>query len=168
MSELTVTVVRLGLLALLWVFVFSVVGVLRGDLFGTRVSTRRPPAPPRAAPIPAAAADVAAPPKPKGRASRKVPREIVVTEGPLRGTTIALGQQSILIGRNPESTLVLSDDYASGRHARIFPQDGDWYIEDLESTNGTFVGQQRVTSDPMKLDLGSTVRVGTTVLELRR
>ena len=50
MSELTVTVVRLALLALLWIFVFSVVGVLRGDLFGTRVSTRRPPAPPRAAP----------------------------------------------------------------------------------------------------------------------
>jgi hypothetical protein len=169
MSELTVTVVRLGLLALLWVFVFSVVGVLRGDLFGTRVSTRRPPAPPRAAPVPAAAAPAAAAaPRPKGRAARKVPREIVVTEGPLRGTTIALGQQSILIGRNPESTLVLSDDYASGRHARIFPQDGGWYIEDLESTNGTFVGQQRVASDPVKLDLDSTIRIGTTVLELRR
>jgi hypothetical protein len=165
MSELTVTVVRLGLLALLWIFVFSVVGVLRGDLFGTRVSTRRPPAPPRAAPR---TAPPAAAPRPKGRASRKVPREVVVTEGPLRGTTITLGQQSILIGRNPESTLVLSDDYASGRHARIFPQDGDWYVEDLDSTNGTFVGQQRVTSDPVKLPVGSTMRIGTTVLELRR
>jgi pSer/pThr/pTyr-binding forkhead associated (FHA) protein len=164
MSELTVTVVRLALLALLWIFVFSVVGVLRGDLFGTRVSTRRPPAPPRAAPArPSATAT-----KPKGRAARKVPREVVVTEGPLRGTTIALGQQSILIGRSPESTLVLSDDYASGRHARIFPQDGDWYVEDLESTNGTFVGQQRVATGPVKLAVGSTMRIGTTVLELRR
>jgi pSer/pThr/pTyr-binding forkhead associated (FHA) protein len=164
MSELTVTVVRLALLALLWIFVFSVVGVLRGDLFGTRVSTRRPAAPPRAAPArpPATAA------KPKGRAGRKVPREVVVTEGPLRGTTIALGQQSILIGRSPESTLVLSDDYASGQHARIFPRDGDWYVEDLESTNGTFVGQQRVASGPVKLAVGSTMRIGTTVLELRR
>lgn len=167
MSELTVTVVRLGLLALLWIFVFSVVGVLRGDLFGTRVSTRRPPAPPRAVPV-AAAPAVAPAPKPKGRAARKVPREIVVTEGPLRGTTIALGQQSILIGRNPESTLVLSDDYASGRHARIFPENGDWYVEDLNSTNGTFVGQQRVAGDPVKLGVGSTMRIGTTVLELRR
>jgi hypothetical protein len=162
MSELTVTVVRLGLLALLWIFVFSVVGVLRGDLFGTRVSTRRPPAPP--APVPA----VAAAPRPKGRAARRVPREVVVTEGPLRGTTITLGQQSILIGRNPESTLVLSDDYASGRHARIFPQDGDWYLEDLNSTNGTFVGQTRVTGDPVKLAVGSVMRIGTTALELRR
>jgi hypothetical protein len=168
MSELTVTVVRLGLLALLWIFVFSVVGVLRGDLFGTRVSTRRPPAPPRAAPTPAVAPAAAAPPAAKGRAGRKVPRQIVVTEGPLRGPTIALGQQSILIGRNPESTVVLSDDYASGRHARVFPQDGDWFIEDLNSTNGTFVGQQRVTSDPVKLGVGATIRIGTTVLELRR
>jgi len=164
MSELTVTVVRLALLALLWIFVFSVVGVLRGDLFGTRVSTRRPPAPPRAAP-PRPSATAA---KPRGRAARKVPREVVVTEGPLRGTTIALGQHSILIGRSPESTLVLSDDYASGRHARIFPQDGDWYVEDLDSTNGTFVGQQRVASDPVKLAVGSSMRIGTTVLELRR
>jgi pSer/pThr/pTyr-binding forkhead associated (FHA) protein len=167
MSELTVTVVRLGLLALLWIFVFSVVGVLRGDLFGTRVSTRRPPAPPRTAPRAEPPAP-AATPKPRGRAARKIPREVVVTEGPLRGTTITLGQQSILIGRNPESTLVLSDDYASGRHARIFPQDGDWYVEDLNSTNGTFVGQQRVASDPVKLPVGATMRIGTTVLELRR
>jgi pSer/pThr/pTyr-binding forkhead associated (FHA) protein len=164
MSELTVTVVRLALLALLWIFVFSVVGVLRGDLFGTRVSTRRPPAPPRAAPPRPSATTTT----PKGRAARKVPREVVVTEGPLRGTRIALGQQSILIGRSPESTLVLSDDYASGRHARIFPQDGEWYVEDLESTNGTFVGQQRVASSPVKLVVGSTMRIGTTVLELRR
>jgi len=164
MSELTVTVVRLALLALLWIFVFSVVGVLRGDLFGTRVSTRRPPAPPRVA----APRRTASAPKPRGRAARKVPREVVVTEGPLRGTTIGLGQQAILIGRSPESTLVLSDDYASGRHARIFPRDGDWYVEDLESTNGTFVGQQRVASAPVKLAVGSTMRIGTTVLELRR
>ncbi|HET8614977.1 MAG TPA: FHA domain-containing protein [Actinomycetales bacterium] len=170
MSELTVTVVRLGLLALLWIFVFSVVGVLRGDLFGTRVSTRRPPAPPRSAVAarPVAAPPVDAAPRPKGRAARKVPREMVVTEGPLRGTTITLGHQSILIGRNPESTLVLSDDYASGRHARIFPKDGDWYVEDLSSTNGTFVGQQRVTTEPVKLGVGSSMRIGTTVLELRR
>jgi pSer/pThr/pTyr-binding forkhead associated (FHA) protein len=164
MSELTVTVVRLALLALLWIFVFSVVGVLRGDLFGTRVSTRRPPAPPRAAPPVAPSGE----PRPKGRAARKVPREVVVTVGPLRGTTITLGQHSILIGRSPESTLVLSDDYASGRHARIFPQDGAWYVEDLESTNGTFVGQQRVAGAPVKLTVGSALRIGTTVLELRR
>jgi hypothetical protein len=165
MSELTVTVVRLSLLALLWIFVFAVAGVLRGDLFGTRVSTRRPPAPRPARPasVPATPAPVA----PRGRAARRVPRTIVVTDGPLRGTTITLEQQPILIGRNPESTLVLTDDYASGRHARIFPQDGQWFVEDLGSTNGTFAGQQRVTG-PLLLTQGSTLKIGTTVLELRK
>jgi hypothetical protein len=163
MSELTVTVVRLGLLALLWVFVFSVVGVLRGDLFGTRVTARAAkPAKPAAAPRPAPT------PQPKPKAdNRRTPRQVVVTEGPLRGTTITLGQQSVLIGRSPESTLVLDDDFASARHARIFPQDGEWFVEDLGSTNGTFAGQQRL-SGPLRLATGSTLKIGTTVLELRR
>jgi len=162
MSELTVTVVRLGLLAVLWVFVFSVVGVLRGDLFGTRVTQRaNKPATP-ATPQPA----VRAPEPP--RRNRRTPSHVLVTEGPLRGTTINLAQQSVLIGRSPEATLVLDDDYASGRHARIYPEDGSWYVEDLGSTNGTFAGQKRITDGPMRLDVGTTLRIGTTVLELRR
>lgn len=164
MSELTVTVVRLGLLALLWVFVFSVVGVLRGDLFGTRVTARAAKATPAPRPAPAPKpAKVAKAPAP----SRRTPHTVVVTEGPLRGTTITLGQQSVLIGRNPESTLVLDDDYASGRHARIYPEAGEWFVEDLGSTNGTFAGQQRVHG-PQRLTVGSTLKIGTTVLELRR
>jgi hypothetical protein len=162
MSELTVTVVRLGLLAVLWVFVFSVVGVLRGDLFGTRVTQRVATPKPRPAPVPKAPAE------PRRGANRRVPTHLLVTEGPLRGTTITLAQQSILIGRSPESTLVLEDDYASARHARIYPADGAWYVEDLDSTNGTFAGQQRVTGTPLKLDVGSTLKIGTTVLEMRR
>lgn len=158
MSELTVTVVRLGLLALLWVFVFFVVGVLRGDLFGTRVTARV-----ANAPSPQKPARPVASPNPK----RSVPSQIVVIEGPLRGTTITLGQQSVLIGRSPESTLVLDDDFASGRHARIFPEAGEWLVEDLGSTNGTFAGQQRV-SGPQRLAVGSRLKIGTTVVELRR
>jgi pSer/pThr/pTyr-binding forkhead associated (FHA) protein len=158
MSELTVTIIRLGLLALLWVFVFSVVGVLRGDLFGTRVTSRPAPTPaPRKEP---------APPKPP-RTNRRTPSHILVTEGPLKGTTITLGEQSVLIGRNPNSTVVLADDYASGRHARVYPQDGEWYVEDLGSTNGTYLGNDKLTA-PRQLSVGSALRIGTTVLELRR
>ncbi|HEX3003841.1 MAG TPA: FHA domain-containing protein [Angustibacter sp.] len=160
MSELTVTVVRLGLLAVLWVFVFSVVGVLRGDLFGTKVTQR-------SAQRPAPAAHPAQTARRGQRTSRRTPSHVLVSEGPLKGTTITLGQNSVLIGRNPESTLVLDDDYASGRHARIYPENGEWYVEDLDSTNGTFAGNQRLTS-PQKLQVGSTLRIGTTVLELRR
>jgi pSer/pThr/pTyr-binding forkhead associated (FHA) protein len=164
MSELTVTVVRLGLLALLWVFVFSVVGVLRGDLFGTKV-TRRDTA--RAAPAPRPAKPAKAAQRRSGRAARRTPSHVLVAEGPLKGTTITLGTNSVLIGRNPESTLVLDDDYASGRHARIYPEDGEWFVEDLGSTNGTYAGHQRLTT-PQRLEVGSTLRIGTTVLELRR
>ena len=166
MSELTVTVVRLGLLALLWVFVFSVVGVLRGDLFGTRVTQRSTKPATPATPVPTVRAPEPAPSGPKR--NRRTPSHVLVTEGPLRGTTITLGQQSVLIGRSPESTLVLDDDYASGRHARIYPDDGAWYVEDLGSTNGTFAGSKRISDDPLRLDVGTTLRIGTTVLELRR
>jgi pSer/pThr/pTyr-binding forkhead associated (FHA) protein len=73
----------------------------------------------------------------------------------------------VLIGRAPECTLVLDDDFASARHARLFPQDGGWVVEDTGSTNGTFLGGVRVT-DPARVEPGVPVRVGRTVLELRR
>ena len=167
MSELTLTLLRLGYLAALWLLVLSVVAVLRRDLFGTRV-TRRTPAPARA---PAAAAPSPAPPGAAGSAGSGrpalPPRTLIVTEGSLKGTSIALGQAPILIGRAPECTLVLDDDYASGRHARLSLQSGSWMVEDLGSTNGTFLGRTKVTS-PQAVAPGAPVRIGRTVLELRR
>jgi pSer/pThr/pTyr-binding forkhead associated (FHA) protein len=96
-----------------------------------------------------------------------MPTHLVVTAGSLKGTTIPLGQAPILIGRAPESTLVLDDDYASGRHARLSLRHGVWMVEDLGSTNGTFLGRNRV-QDPVPIAPGAQVRIGRTVLELRR
>lgn len=168
MSELTVTVLRLGLLVLLWVFVLSVIGVLRRDLFGTKVVTRgappkRKPAPSRPAPRPAEPR----PARPAPQRDRGAPTSLVVTEGSLTGTRIALAQAPVLVGRSPECTLVLTDDYASGRHARLYPKDGRWFAEDLDSTNGTFIGSNRLTS-AMPVEPGTQLRIGRTVLELRR
>ena len=171
MNELTLTVIRLGLLGLLWIFVFSVVGVLRGDLYGTRVLTRRKPkVPPRPArepvtkPSPAARSATTKP----GRASAKrIPTALVVTEGSLAGTTVSLKETGVLLGRNPECTLVLDDDFASGRHARIFRRDSGWFVEDLGSTNGTFLGSSKLTQ-PMPIVVGSTLRIGKTIFELRK
>jgi pSer/pThr/pTyr-binding forkhead associated (FHA) protein len=74
----------------------------------------------------------------------------------------------VLIGRAPECTLVLDDDFASARHARLVPQGGgEWVVEDLGSTNGTFLGSARVEG-PTRVEAGAPVRVGRTVLELRR
>jgi hypothetical protein len=166
MSELTLTLLRLGFLTLLWVFVLAIVAILRRDLYGTRVTRRssaagggnRQPARP-------------APPPPTGRgpdeSRRDTARTLVVTEGSLQGTTLALGQATILIGRAPECTLVLEDDYASNRHARFVLNQGVWLIEDLGSTNGTFLGRSRVEA-PTVVDPGVPVRIGRTVLELRR
>lgn len=167
MSELTLTIIRLGLLVLLWVFVFSIVGVLRGDLYGTRVvsrsprrraSDRRPAQPPRP--------KQPAPPKRQRRGGR-VPSSLTVTEGPLTGTSLRLRESGTLIGRNPECALVLDDDFASGRHARIFEREGSWYVEDLGSTNGTYVGTSRI-SQATALQVGTQVRIGKTILELRK
>ena len=164
MSELTLTLLRLGYLALLWLLVLSVVAVLRRDLFGTRVTRRATPA----TAAPAGLAAVRQPERREGAArDGAMPRTLVVTQGSLKGTTISLGQAPILIGRAPECTLVLEDDYASGRHARLSLQQGTWMVEDLGSTNGTFLGRNRVQA-PTPVSPGSPVRIGRTVLELRR
>jgi len=170
MSELTLTVIRLGLVALLWIFVFSVVGVLRGDLYGTRVLTRRKPkALPRPAREPVAKPPTARPvaPKPKRASGKRIPTTLAVTAGSLTGTAVPLKETGVLLGRNPECTLVLDDDFASGRHARIFRRDGAWFVEDLGSTNGTFLGSKLLTQ-PMPVEVGSTMRIGKTIFELRK
>src|SRR5712691_8772856 len=100
-----------------------------------------------------------------GRASRAVPQQLLVTGGDLAGTSMGLADEQITIGRANDATLVLTDDYASSRHARLFPQDGQWIFEDLGSTNGTYVDRQKVTqSSPVPV--GVLIRIGKTVLEL--
>jgi pSer/pThr/pTyr-binding forkhead associated (FHA) protein len=171
MSELTLTVIRIGLVALLWVFVFSVVGVLRGDLYGTRVLTRGQQKPARRAerePVakPSQAKRSVTPSRARN-SNKRTPTPLTVTEGSLAGTTVSLKETGVLLGRNPECTLVLDDDFASGRHARIFRRDAGWFVEDLGSTNGTFLGSSKLTQ-PMPVEVGSTLRIGKTVFELRR
>ncbi|QZN85694.1 FHA domain-containing protein [Cellulomonas sp. C5510] len=169
MSELTVTLLRLGYLVLLWAFVLSAIGVLRRDLYGTRiVNRRRPGRPAPAAPgaTPAAPAAAAPPAPERGRGRRAGPTRLVVTEGPLRGTTLPLGTSAVLIGRAPSCTLVLDDDYSSSRHARVFPEGDQWLVEDMGSTNGTFLDDQRV-ADAVPFRPGAQLRIGQSVLELQ-
>ena len=163
-SALVVAAVKFGLLALLWLFVVLAFRTVRSDLFGTPART-----PPAARPVAAAAAprSPAASPAPGGRRSRSAARRLVVTEGALAGTTIGLGDAPVTLGRADDSTLVLTDDYASSRHARLFPGDGTWLVEDLGSTNGTYLGQAKVVR-PTPVPLGQPIRIGKTVLELRR
>ncbi len=153
MSELTLLLIRLAFLAVLWFFVIAAVGVIRTDLFGAR--------PASAAPKPTKPATTASKPK------RGEPRQMIVTGGPLQGTVINLTDAPITIGRAPDSTLVLADDYASSRHARLYPQNGQWIVEDLGSTNGTYLDRTKITR-PTPVPLGVPIRIGKTVIELRK
>ncbi|MEV6762415.1 FHA domain-containing protein [Streptomyces sp. NPDC059627] len=174
MSELTLTVMRLGFLAVLWLFVIVAVQVIRSDLFGTRVTQRgsRREEGRRQQP---AARQQAAPPQQRGQQPaasggrrRNAPSKLVVSEGTLTGTTVALQGQTITLGRAHDSTIVLDDDYASSRHARIYPdRDGQWIVEDLGSTNGTYLDRSRLTT-PTPIPLGAPIRIGKTVIELRK
>ncbi|KAF4408290.1 MULTISPECIES: FHA domain-containing protein [Streptomyces] len=174
MSELTLTVMRLGFLAVLWLFVIVAVQVIRSDLFGTRVTQRaarrgadqnRPPA---GAGRPAPDRGRQSGGRGGGRQRRGAPTKLVVSEGTLTGTTVALQGQTISLGRAHDSTIVLDDDYASSRHARIYPdRDGQWIVEDLGSTNGTYLDRTRLTT-PTPIPLGAPIRIGKTVIELRK
>ncbi|MFE3069061.1 FHA domain-containing protein [Streptomyces sp. NPDC059247] len=174
MSELTLTVMRLGFLAVLWLFVIVAVQVIRSDLFGTRV-TQRGSRRQEARPQQQQARQTAAPPQQRGQQStgggrqrRGAPTKLVVSEGTLTGTTVALQGQTITLGRAHDSTIVLDDDYASSRHARIYPdRDGQWIVEDLGSTNGTYLDRSRLTT-ATPIPLGAPIRIGKTVIELRK
>lgn len=159
MSEIAITALRFGLLALLWIFVFSVIGSQGKSLQIARPArlTRR-----KDKKEAEAATSTTATPVPQ----RALASKLVVTEGPLTGRSIDLGGQPLLIGRAQDAGLILEDDYASGRHARLFPQGSRWFLEDLGSTNGTFVQGNQLTRT-MPIDPGTGIRIGKTVMELK-
>jgi FHA domain-containing protein len=103
----------------------------------------------------------AAPSLPSGPSSL-----LVQGSGDARPRTVRLAA-SMTIGRAPECELRLEDTYASQQHARLFARNNAWFVEDLGSTNGTFVNDQKLAA-PAMLQPGDKVRVGQTILELRR
>ncbi|HEU4490045.1 MAG TPA: FHA domain-containing protein [Jiangellales bacterium] len=153
MSELTLTVIKLGFLAVLWLLVLSVTSAVRADLFGVRPSrgAREPGDKPARQPRP----------------TKGAPTRVVVVDGPAKNTAVALGEAPITVGRSPDCTLPVDDEYVSTRHARLVPRDGQWWVEDLGSTNGTYIGKERITR-AVPVGTKSRVRLGKTVLELRK
>ncbi|PWD51152.1 hypothetical protein C8046_11345 [Serinibacter arcticus] len=166
MSELVLTVLRLSFLVLLWLMVLWCLRTLRRDIYGTRVGARSTPTARRR--LGGKRSDLSPDdPEDSPAQHRSAPVTLVVLAGPLSGTTLNLHSSAVLIGRAPSCTLVLDDDYASGRHARIFPHDGRWFVEDLGSTNGSSLDGHRV-GEPEPMDPGRQLKIGQTVIELRR
>jgi pSer/pThr/pTyr-binding forkhead associated (FHA) protein len=134
---------------------------MRSDLFGPRLNRQRPPK----------QQGKSAPQQPrpaKQKSGRRgTARTLALVEGSLAGTAINLGTTPITIGRSGDCTVIIDDDYASNHHARLSPQEGGWVIEDLGSTNGTYVQRTRVTG-PMRVPVGTPIRIGKTVMELRK
>ena len=167
-SQLSLTILRLGFLALLWGLVLTAIAVLRADIYGTRVFTRgrgrtntRALRTASAAPS-RAPTGVRSPPRPSSEEKLR----LVVVAGPLTGTSIPLGGATVTIGRSPRATLVIEDDYCSSRHARVFLEGDAWMVEDLGSTNGTFLDDSRLT-EPREFLPGSRLTLGATSLEMR-
>ncbi len=142
---------RAGFLALLWLFVLASLRVVRSDLYAASGLRALMPGGGR---------------RTVRTGRSRTPRQLLVTAGALAGTRVTLDARPILIGRADDSTLVLDDDYASTRHARISMQGDEWYVEDLGSTNGTYLDRAKVTG-PTRVPLGVPVRIGKTVIELR-
>lgn len=157
-SEFVYTLIRFGYLGLLWLFVLATILVLRRDVFGQQVASRRGGAKTTRAQRKA---------QKKRRALGGEPKNLTITGGPQAGASMPLGSSAIRVGRSNACTLVLDDSYASSQHARFYKSDGEWYVEDLGSTNGTFVDDERLTA-PRQLASGVPVRIGQTVLELTR
>ena len=165
MSELTLTVIKLGFLAVLWLLVLSVTSAMRADLFGVRppksereprggVSTARDSSRGRAG-------------KGAGKGGKGTPTQAVLIEGPDQGKSALLEGAPVTFGRGTDCTIPLADEYVSTQHARLRFHEGQWYVEDLGSTNGTYVGNQRLTrSTPIAVK--GRFRLGKTVVELRK
>jgi pSer/pThr/pTyr-binding forkhead associated (FHA) protein len=156
-SELTLFLIRVAFLAILWIFVLSAISVIRSDMFGARV-----PETARGAEARKEKKGVKPPPKRRGS-----PSHVIVTEGSNVGERAELDQAPILIGRGSDAAIRLDDDYVSTRHARIAASGDQWFVEDLGSTNGTYIGTVRITQ-PTTITLGTQVRIGKTILELRK
>ncbi|MDR2348130.1 MAG: FHA domain-containing protein [Bifidobacteriaceae bacterium] len=222
MGELSVSLLRLGYLAFLWLFVFAALAILRRDVYGTTITRRGAapgaaktgrrrgrvpvpselaagaspasglPAPAATRPVGAGAAAIPAPVAAAGPAAaaagaaaagaaaaaaaarpgreaearrRGAPAKLVVKTGALRGTTLPLARSPVVIGRSSTANLVLDDEFASGRHAQIAPRHGAWVLEDLGSTNGTYLGRERIAG-PREIAAGQSIRIGNTTLEV--
>ncbi|MFI5429658.1 FHA domain-containing protein [Aeromicrobium sp. UC242_57] len=154
---LTLTLIKLGFLAVLWLFVLSAVSVIRSDIFGTKAPSTKAPKP----------AKQKAPSTKTRKPPRGNPTKLQVVSGPNSGQSVPLGDAPILLGRGTDAAIRLDDDYVSTRHARFATNGEQWFVEDLGSTNGTYLGSQRITA-PVPIGLGIQVRLGKTIVELQK
>ena len=164
MQELTLVLIRFAYLAILWVFVLGAISVIRSDMFGARADT----APATGRRDKRAAAKQAKQSRKAVEARARAPRRRSSSStGPAPASRCRSTTCRSSSGAVPTPAIRLDDDYVSTRHARIGRSEDTWYVEDLGSTNGTYIGTHRLTQ-ATAIQLGSKVRVGKTTLELKK
>jgi len=151
MPDIFVFGLKIGFLVLLWLFILFTGSIIRTDLFGRKVLVTEPATP--AAPAPS---------RKQRRAAKHWPKMLTITHGPQAGTTLPLGD-GITIGRASDCQLILDDDYVSTHHTRISRGADGYVVEDIGSTNGTFVNNERIVA-PVALNPGDTLRIGRTIM----
>ena len=153
MPDLVLDLLKYAFLAVLYIFIARVVRFIYLELRPAGPA----PSPRRAAPTPT----------PSSKGKKRSFRKAAVIEGSQKGKSFDLGDE-VIVGRADKCHLVLNDDtYVSQMHARFFSRDGAIMIEDLGSTNGTYLNRRRITS-PTELQRGDRVKIGKTVLEMRK
>ncbi len=156
-SDQLLLVLKLCLLALLYLFFFRVVRAVWAEL-----------RPSPSVPVPAGGPPVAAPPRKRRKEANDEVRvrQLVVREPvELSGKSWPLNGE-VSIGRAAGCQVTIDDTYASQIHARVFNRDNQWQIEDLGSTNGTWLNRHKV-SGPMVIKPGDVVQIGNTVMEMQ-
>ncbi len=153
MPPFVLTVLKVVFLALLYFFVYRAIRAVVVDLRGPQTWRGDPPR------------QRQQPQRPQ-RDRKKEPRTVVVMgEQGNRMASVPL-QGNLQVGRADACQIKLSDTYVSSFHARIFSRDGQWYVEDLGSTNGTLVNGRRITRQA--LSDGDVIRIGHSVLVYRQ
>ena len=155
MPEDLLNLLKLFLLVLLYLFFLRVLRAV-----WTEVNPRQPAEAVAAGP----AAQPRRPPRRAGRGGRAGPQLRIVEPANLRGRTYPLTEE-LTLGRAAGCQVPIEDSYASQVHARIFHRDGNWYVEDLGSTNGTYLNRRRVAG-PVVFKRRDRLQIGNTVLEM--
>lgn len=151
MPDVVLDLLKYVFLAVLYIFIARAVRAVYTELRPAQAQPMQRPAP---APAP-------------DRRGRKTPRRAAVVEGDsLKGKTFELDDE-LMIGRAEKCHVVLDDNYVSQIHARIFQRGDDYCVEDLGSTNGTYLNRTRVTA-PTPIHRGDRIKIGKTVLEMRK
>lgn len=148
MPESLLSLLKLCLLALLYLFFLRVLWAVWSEVRGPRADT-----------------GTATPPKP-GKPERRAATQLLITApDPLKGLTFDLGRE-LTVGRAVGCHISLPDDtFVSQLHARVYQQDSQPWVEDLGSTNGSYLNSRRLSS-PSPMRRGDTLQVGSTVLEV--